>query len=212
MAQGGGTYGIVWSVTVKTYPDMPVTSVRVLYQPPSSNQSDLDTHWNGIGTYLTESPKYLSAGAYSINYFDNSMFHVVLLFPKKSPGEATALTQPWLDELRSLNIKLSISDTVQHPTLTSATFLVYDVFGGEILTGTDLYGARILPKRLWDTALTRSMLFETLRGIVDDGGHIMDIAVNPTNEVSGNPDNAVLPAFRSMHSMCVVVWCGSLSR
>src|SRR5258708_6029869 len=36
LTQGGGTYGIVWSVTVKTHPDMPVTSVRLVFQPQSS--------------------------------------------------------------------------------------------------------------------------------------------------------------------------------
>jgi len=77
--QGGGSYGIVWSVTVKTYLDMPVTTVRVLYEPPSSDMPSLDTHWQSIGTFLSESPKYLNAGAYHINYFDNALFHVVLL-------------------------------------------------------------------------------------------------------------------------------------
>jgi hypothetical protein len=183
---------------------MPVTTVRVLYEPP--DESALDIHWKSIGTYLTESHKYLEAGAYHINYFDNTLFHVVLLFPKKTPEEVASFTQPWLDGLQALNITPAISETVQHPTVRNATFLVYEVFGGEILTGTDLYGARILPKRLWESDQTRSTLHNTLRGIVDDNGHILDIGVNPTNEVSGNPNNAILPAFRSMHSMCVVVW------
>ncbi|KAF5353302.1 hypothetical protein D9756_007946 [Leucocoprinus leucothites] len=203
---GGGTYGIVWSVTVKTYTSMPTTTVRVLYQPPSSNQSALDTHWKSIGAYLQESPKYLSAGAYHINYFDNTLFHVVLLFPKKTPKEVTGLVQPWFDRLNALNITPAISTIVQHPTVGNATALVAEVFGGEILTGTDLYGGRILPKRLWETDQSFSVLLKTLRGIVDDNGHILDIAINPTDKVSGNPNNAVLPAFRSMHSMCVVVW------
>jgi len=203
---GGGTYGIVWSVTVKTYPDMSVTSVRVLYQPASSDKSALDVHWQSIATYLTESPKYLSAGAYHINYFDNGLFHVVILFPKKTPEEVASLTQPWFNELQALNITPAISETVQHPTVRNATVLVYEIFGGEILTGTDLYGARILPKRLWETEQSRTTLFNTLRGIVNDGGHIVDFGINPTRDVSGNPNNAILPAFRKMHSMCVVVW------
>ncbi|KAJ3567861.1 hypothetical protein NP233_g6095 [Leucocoprinus birnbaumii] len=203
---GGGTYGIVWSVTVKTYTDMPVTTVRVLYQPSSSSKSALDTHWESIGLYLTESPKYLNAGAYHINYFDNTLFHVVLLFPKKTPEDVESLTKSWFDGLKALNITPAISDTVQHPTVRNATVLVGEVFGGEILTGTDLYGARILPMRLWESSETRSLLFRTLRGIVDDNGHILEIAIRPTNEVSGHPNNAILPAFRSMHGMCVVVW------
>ena len=209
--QGGGSYGIVWSVTVKTYLDMPVTTVRVLYEPPSSDMPSLDTHWQSIGIFLSESPKYLNAGAYHINYFDNALFHVVLLFPNETPVEVTSLTQPWFDGLRALNITPTISEIVQHPTVRSASPLVYEVFGGEILTGTDSYGARILPKRLWKDNESLSTLFDTLRGIVDDNGHIFDIAVNPTNEVSGYPNNAVLPAFRSMHSMCVVLWYVVLS-
>lgn len=204
--QGGGTYGVVWSVTVKTYTDMPVTTVRVLYQSPSSDKSALDTHWQGIAAYLTESPKYLSAGAYHIINVDNNLFHAVILFPKKTPEEVTALTQPWFDDLKALNITPAISETVQHPTVRNATVLTYEVFGGEILTGTDLYGARILPKRLWETQKSQETLFNTLRGIADSKATIIDIAVNPTREVSGNPNNAINPAFRKMHSMCIVVW------
>jgi len=185
---------------------MPATTVRVLYEPSSSDMSALDTHWEGIGTFLSESPKYLDAGAYHITYFDNTIFHVVLLFPNKTVDEVTSLTQAWFDGLKALSTTLTISRIMQHPSVRNATPLVYKVFGGEILTGTDLYGARILPKRLWMNNESFSTLFNTLRGIVDDNGHIFDIAVNPTNEVSGNPKNAVLPAFRSMHSMCIVVW------
>ncbi|KAF5359419.1 hypothetical protein D9756_003300 [Leucocoprinus leucothites] len=203
---GGGTYGIVWSVTVKTYADMPVTTVHVAYQPPSSSQSALDTHWKSIGSYLTESQKYLDAGAYYVNAFDNTLFRVVLLFPKKTPKEVTDLTQPWFNTLKALNITPSTFEIVRRPTVRNATTLVSDALGGEILTATDLYGARILPKRLWETSQGLPALFKTLRGIADDNGHITDVGINPTDEVSGNPNNAVLPAFRSMHSMCLVLW------
>ncbi|KAF9448257.1 FAD/FMN-containing isoamyl alcohol oxidase MreA [Macrolepiota fuliginosa MF-IS2] len=201
-----GTYGIVWSVTVKTYVDMPATTVHVLYRPPSQDKSVLDTHWRSIGTYLTESPKYLSAGAYHIVNFDNNIFHVVILFPKKTPEEVDVLTQPWFSGLHTLNITPAITETAQHPTIRNASVLVYQIFGGEILTGTDLYGARILPKRLWESQDNLGTLFHTLREIVDGGGHIVDIAVNPTREISGNPNNAILPAFRTMHSMCIIAW------
>jgi len=185
---------------------MPTTTIRVLYEPSSSNMSALDTHWEGIGTFFSESPKYLDAGAYHITYFDDTIFHVVLLFPNKTLDEVTSLTQPWFGRLKALSITPEISEIVQHPSVRSASPLVYEVFGGEILTGTDLYGARILPKRLWKNDESFSTLFNTLRGIVGNNGHIFNIAVNPTNEVSGNPKNAVFPAFRSMHSMCIVVW------
>jgi len=90
----GGTYGIVWLVTVKTYPDIPVTTVRVLYEPSSLDTSSLDTHWEGIGTFFSKSPKYLNTDAYHITYFDNTLFHVVLFFPNKTLDEVTSLTQP----------------------------------------------------------------------------------------------------------------------
>ncbi|KAF9453476.1 FAD-binding domain-containing protein [Macrolepiota fuliginosa MF-IS2] len=201
---GGGTYGVVWSITVKTFPNMPVTTVRVLYQPPSQDKAVLDTHWQSIGVYLTESPKFVDAGAYHVVAFDNTLFQVAILFPKKTPEEVDALTQPWMNELQALNITPTITETVQHPTVRNASALVPQIFGGEILTGTSLYGARILPKRLWESGESLATLFSTLRGIADAGGHIADIAINPTKEIAGNPNNAVLPAFRTMHSMCLI--------
>lgn len=183
---------------------MPVTTVRVMYQPQSSDKAALDTHWRGIASYLAEAPKYIDSSAYYIDYVANSLFHVVILFPKKTPEEVAALTQPWFDSLQALNITPAISETVQHSTVRDATLLVYEIFGGEILTGTDLYGARILPKTLWKSQQSFSSLLKTLRSIADDGYPVLSIAVSPTNKVSGNPNNAILPAFRSMHSMTII--------
>ena len=50
----------------------------------------------------------------------------------------------------------------------------------------DLYGACILPKRLWKDNKSFSTLFNMLQRIIDDNGHIFDITVNLTNEVLGN--------------------------
>jgi len=183
---------------------MPVTSFRVSYQPQSSNKSALDTYWQSIAAYLTESPKYLNAGAYYVNLFDNTLSHVLLLFPKKTPGEVAILTQPWIDKLQALKITPTISETVQHATVRNATAVVSELSGGEFLVGTSLYGARILPMRLWESQQSLSTLFVTLRGIADDGGQFIDVGIKPTVEVSGNPNNAVFPPFRTMHSMCIV--------
>jgi hypothetical protein len=175
-----------------------------MYQPQSSEKVVLDTHWKGIASYLVEAPKYISSGAYYIDYLDNSLFHAIVLFPKKTPEEVAALTRPWFDSLHALNIIPAISETVQHSTVRDATLVVYEAFGGEILTGTDLYGSRILPTRLWETQRSFSTLLSTFRGIANDGYPVLSIAVSPTKEVSGNPDNAILPAFRTMHSMTVI--------
>lgn len=180
---------------------MPVTSVRVVFPPKSSEKPDLDIHWKGIASYLAEAPQYISSGAYCIDFIDTSQFQAILLFPKKTLEEVDALTQPWFDSLQALNITPTISETVQHSTVRDATAVVFEAFGGEILTGTDLYGGRILPKRLWETRQGFSALLDTFRGIVDDGHLVFSAAINPTKEVSGNPENAVLPAFRNMHSM-----------
>jgi len=185
---------------------MPVTTVRVLYEPSSSDISALDIHWESIGIYLSESPKYLDAGAYYVNFFDNDLFQVGLLFPNKTLHEVNSLTQSWFDGLRTLNITPIISEIVQRPTVRDASTVVYEVNGGEILAGIDLFGARILPKRLWKEKEGLSTLLNTLRQIGNENGQILDVGINPTNEISGNPNNAVLPAFRSMHSMCLVVW------
>lgn len=120
---------------------MPVTTIRILYEPSSSDMSALDTHWESIGIYLSESPKYLDAGAYYVNFFDNDLFQVGLLFPNKTPDEVNSLTQSWFDGLRTLNITPTISEIVQRPTVRDASTVVYEVNDGGILVGTDLFGA-----------------------------------------------------------------------
>ncbi len=183
---------------------MPFTSFRVSYQPQSSENSALDTHWRGIAAFLRESPRYTDAGANYGIVFGSALFQVLVLLPKKTPEEVTVLMQPWLDELQDLGITPSTTETLSHPTVRNATAAVFEVSGGEILVGTSLFGTRILPMRFWESEQSLSILVTTLRGTADDGGQFIQVGINPTLEVSGNPNNTVFPPFRTMHSICTV--------
>ncbi len=178
------------------------------YQPRSSARSALNIYWQGIAAFLTESPIYTNAGAYYVNSFDNTLFQVLVLFPRKTPEEVALLAQPWLGELKVLGITPDISEILQHPTVRKATAVVSEVSGGEILVGISLFGARILPTRLCESGESLSGLFTTLQGIADDGGQFINVGIKPTLEVAGNPNNAVFPPFRTMQSMCIVIGYG----
>jgi hypothetical protein len=115
-----------------------------------------------------------------------------------------ALVGPWLTKLQQLRINLNESSIVQHSTVRSSISTLTELYGGDILTGTSLYGSRIMPKSLWKSNESQLNLQDTLRGIVNDGGTILNVGFDPTARSSEYPDNAVLPAFRSMRSMCMV--------
>ncbi|KAJ7800712.1 hypothetical protein B0H14DRAFT_2898482 [Mycena olivaceomarginata] len=57
------------------------------------------------------------------------------------------------------------------------------------------FGGRLLPApaSLWHDPEAFDRMTHIIRDIVEDGGLIFDVAVRPSLEAAGNPDNAVLP-------------------
>ncbi|PTB64966.1 FAD-binding domain-containing protein [Trichoderma citrinoviride] len=58
---GPGTYGVVTSATVRTYPDTPMTGIVLLITPQEGND-DLDTYLDAVTTWYQQTPHLLDGG------------------------------------------------------------------------------------------------------------------------------------------------------
>ncbi|KAG9225127.1 hypothetical protein CCMSSC00406_0007462 [Pleurotus cornucopiae] len=190
---GGGTYGIVWSATVKVFPDEEVSGASVSFAVGPNVTRDL--WWEGINFYTAQTPNYTAAGAVSYAFYSGDTFNLSPLFlPGGNKDQARKLVQPFLDKLVELGIPHNVSIDNFPGYLPAYTALFPSALFG---VSTQLFGGRLLPRSLWDSPQKLAPLQDSIRNIVDAGALAFDIAIRPTLVVAGNPKNAVLPAWRA---------------
>lgn len=117
---GGGTYGVVLSMTVKVYPDMPTSGFNLTFTSDGISQ---DLYWSLIGAWHELLPTIVDEGITGLEAFDNSSFTIVdLVGHGISTAKLTSLVSPFLATLT-----LTTSPTTppplspHHTTPTSST-------------------------------------------------------------------------------------------
>ncbi|KAF7336904.1 FAD binding domain protein [Mycena venus] len=195
---GGGTYGIVWSVTIKAHKDSPVTMAAIEF---TSEDISLDTFWAGINAYHASTPSYTAAGGFAVATYTPAFFRLMgLVLPNLTSLAAASLIQPLLTRLDELGIKY-ISSLVTHPGFLNAS---QDFTSrGDFSVGAWHFGSgRLLPRTLWADPDAFKRMTRVIRDIIEDGGMTFDVAVHPSLD-AGNPDNAVLPAWREAERLFI---------
>lgn len=191
---GPGTYAIVWSVTVKTHPDLPTSGAIVVFST-SPFVSD-DQFWEGVNAYRRTVPSITAAGGYTLAVYQGGFFQLwPMLLPNGTESEVRSILHPFLTSLSSLNIQYT------------ATFHSFDgylaayeaMFNSTVFAVANAQiGGRLLLQETWAQNETLSQLNGAIRRIVDDGAGVFDIGVQPGARFAGSnpPDNAVLPQWR----------------
>ncbi|KDQ32785.1 hypothetical protein PLEOSDRAFT_1091202 [Pleurotus ostreatus PC15] len=194
---GGGTYGILWTVTVKAFPDIPIAGGRIGFS--KSDKISDDTWWEAIDFYQAMTPSFTDIGATSFAFYSNEKFDLPAVFlPNGTSRSIITLLQPFVDKLSSLRIPHKV-DYKTYPNFLPAYKELWpsELFG----VGLFYFGNRLLPRELWDNrdgveGKKFKQLTKAVREMVEDGAGAFDIAIRPTLKVAGNPDNAVHPAWR----------------
>ena len=68
---GGSTYGVVWSLTYKAYPDFVTSAANLTFSNANISQ---DTFYDAVGEYQALNPKIVDAGAMSVWILTNTSF------------------------------------------------------------------------------------------------------------------------------------------
>ncbi|GME28821.1 FAD/FMN-containing isoamyl alcohol oxidase MreA [Neofusicoccum parvum] len=184
---GGGTYGVVTSMTSKAHEDIPVAGANLTF---SAEGLTADTYYEAVGAWHTALPKVVDAGAMVVWYFTNTSFS---LSPITAPGvsaeDLTALLQPYLDKLDELNITYS-TYIHQFP----GYYAQFSTMQSPIQVGIAQYGGWLVPRSVVET--NNDALTAAYRNITEDGAIFIGVGLNVSKAVAGDVDNAVLPAWR----------------
>ncbi|THC91359.1 hypothetical protein EYZ11_009174 [Aspergillus tanneri] len=135
---GGGTYGVVYSMTVKAFPDFPVTGVVLQFDTMNTSSNNF---FEAVSHYHRYLPTYTAAGGMAIAQITHSSFLLTpLTFPNKTAEDAKSLITPFIHELEALRIpyKLNISQ--------SSTYLEHYK---KLIEPNPTQLSRRLPKTVW---------------------------------------------------------------
>ncbi|KAK7453989.1 hypothetical protein VKT23_011501 [Stygiomarasmius scandens] len=196
---GGGTYGIVWSATVKVHPDLPVTVANMSFSATGLSQ---DLYWEAVSAYLAFTPSFTDAGGYGLATYSQASFRVAPLFsPNKTIDEVNALTSSLRSHLDVLGINYTYA-IASFPGFRSA-FAGIPGFQDEPI-GTFNFGGRLLPRELFtNSSLPKTV--QVLRNITAAGALGYDISMKATVKDRNAPPNAVLPAWRNAEKLLITL-------
>ncbi|KAH8820658.1 hypothetical protein F5884DRAFT_57366 [Xylogone sp. PMI_703] len=202
---GGGTYGVVVSMTTKAYPDNIVSGATLQF---NAADTTLDNFYAGVEAFHSRLASIVDSGIMIIYFLTNTFFQIVPATAYgKTKSQIEAIFQDFEADLKKLDIKYTVSYT------QSATYRDhYDLhFGplpyGNIQVGIAQYGGRLIPR---DTIANNLAGFSTtVRGITEAGVTIIGVGLNVSSPaITDNVDNSLLPAWRNtlVHATLSTPW------
>ncbi|KUI67939.1 putative FAD-linked oxidoreductase YvdP [Cytospora mali] len=204
---GGGTFGVLTSVTVKAYARMPVSFIT--FTIGSGGNVTTDAFWSAIQAYWDGFVTWTEADTYSYFWIDpispdSYIFYMEAWWaPNKTAAELEALTAPLFANWTALGISLKpvFQEFDNYYDAWEAAFPL------ELWSINTLRQAsRLFPRANWANATIKTETFASLRWALEQGLYVSGFHLAPGQHVY--PDNAVNPAWREAlgHIIMASVW------
>lgn len=104
---GGGTYGVVISLTSKAHPDAVVSGASLIFY---SSSTRTDVFYDAIESFHSLLPNMVDAGAMVVYYFSNAFFEISPITAYgKTKAEVQAILTPLVASLNKLNITYTLT-------------------------------------------------------------------------------------------------------
>lgn len=99
---GGGTYGVVLSLTSKAHLDVPTSGANLTF---TSENVDKDVYYAAIETFVSSLPASADAGVMSVFYFTSDSFMIApLTGPDVSADQLKEFLTPLMEKLEASDI------------------------------------------------------------------------------------------------------------
>ncbi|KAF9262229.1 FAD-binding domain-containing protein [Marasmius fiardii PR-910] len=189
---GGGTYGIVWSATVKAHRDLPVTFGSITF---TSQGIDQEIFYKALDAFQANTARLADGKVWATAQYTNRSFSLrPVSAVNQTSAEVSALLRPFLNTLSSLGV--NYSSEVKTYDIYLAAYNTLD-FLVNTPVGAMTFGSRLIPRSLFEDNERLKGGQKAIRSILERGNvNILDFVLKPTLEVAGNPENGVLPAWR----------------
>ncbi|KAN0102233.1 FAD binding domain containing protein [Hyaloscypha variabilis] len=207
---GGGTYGVVTSAITKVYDPVPMGFSSVIFSTAKLSKYvttvSNTTFWNGIRAYLKFGPKICDAGGIGFSFINHGIngtltFTSTLSLPGMNYTQANNFSNTMFTEINKSGLNLTNLYALRRRDMSSLLIDAYPSRGaGE---KNVRLASRLFPRENFEDDDLLDDTLTAIKNFVVEGGYTFH-SVNhcPTLEISGNPDNAVNPAYRTaaMHA------------
>lgn len=191
---GSGNYGVVWSMTIKTFPDVKVGTATLEFGIDANH--DEDQFFEALAVWNTLPPKFNEAGGYTYTYFSptigNGSFAMYPFFgPNMTIAQINTLLSPLLTKLTQLKFPFV------YKTKTYDSY--YDAFQNAFqpwMIGAVL-SSRLIPRTTIEQ--DNNKLVETERRFWKLGALMVHLTFNANPHgaaTTSDAPRAVLPAWR----------------
>ncbi|KAI9643577.1 hypothetical protein NHQ30_008198 [Ciborinia camelliae] len=180
---GGGTYGVVLSMTVKMHKNMPTAGATLSFIESS------DKYWDVVQTFLVNMPAVLKAGATLYwQVLPGNMFYMPQSYlPNGTAEDLQKLLQPTLEALDSSNIPYAFS-SVDFPEFQDAFYTLNPDMN---ITELNL-GGSLIPRSLVASNSSARSLVSGIKSVISNGGILagvsMDVSQPPTHPNAAHPE------------------------
>ncbi|KAK8062937.1 hypothetical protein PG997_015034 [Apiospora hydei] len=187
---GPGTYGVVTSVTIRAYEDLPVGGMGILLDPTNINT---DKYWTALRKLYSILPTVTDNGMHiTVAYNSTSFIISGVTAYNQTSSAVTETMSPFLGVLDALQIPY------QSWLTDSPTYLEHASHYGDVREATLRWqaGDRLIPRRVLADPDSEAFddLLAVLRGLYDGGVEAGVTVMAPRDRVGA--DNAVHPAWR----------------
>ena len=194
----GSTFGIVLSVTVKTFPEVP--SASIILNINSTHTNDTSLFYKGVAAFHDLSNHWVNHGMFAYYELIGNSLHVQpILGPNMTAKQIQEIAKPMFDKLDAEGVPYSTS------TKEFATFfdLYIDIFEDETAGSSSLIGGRLFTKR--DITEHSADIIAAYRTTLESGTRIIGHIVGPGH---GAPkvDNAIHPKWREASSFSITAY------
>lgn len=205
---GGGTFGVVLSMTAKVYPDGPVAGGSLAFTLADAGYNDT-LFWKAVELWQRHLPSLVANNNTILyNVQNDSLVVFAFTLPDQSAGSLEALVSPFLAQLEQLGVKSTLT------TEQSATYVEhFDKYLGPLPYGSmplTMMSGRLVKKSIVQDHASNIDLVSALRSIVASGEYLvgcntLSVAGFGGDEVdSGQLANSVSPSWRDAIALCAI--------
>jgi hypothetical protein len=185
---GAGNYGVVVSMTVKTYPEAIVSGLQLSVEK-INNGNSTEQVFDAIDLFHAALPSLVDFGTMVIYYFTTDYLTISALTAyNRTQKELEHAMQPFLTNLGALGLHHSVNYTENPSYYDHYSAYWGPLPDGWIQVGTANFGGRLISRP------QLANFSATARTIAEEGGIFIGVGTNVGP--FGGGDNAVLPAWR----------------
>ena len=182
---GGGTYGIVYSLTSRVYEDQPVSGANITFTSAGLTE---DVFFSLIGSWHKRLIPITDAGCYALTAITQESFSVSpVLCSGVSLTDLKALMAPFTSALSQAGVNFTLDYSEYPRYLTGYNGLIMPAYEGDSV-GLSQTGGRLIPRSVIET--NNDALTTVVRNITNDIPFIY-VAVKASKTASGQLSNAV---------------------